>query len=242
MLKEQMPATQKESVHAVGEIAPKSFPIVEDEKVYYFDSKPNLREGEIVHYMQGVGSQEKWNRFIMSKTIAGLQYIFSFSQTFGGAYQLSFKTHEYEFAATNLDEVARDELFTTISAFVESASGYLHDAAKEIRISPAGASYSADEIRQCIDAILASPKNTLTREEITSDYKGFEIFDLYQKLSGKDFHPTHYNWKSKARARSRLFKMMGKKYFPNWETVPELSSDTDFVLRRKEQIEEGPPN
>lgn len=234
MEKELVYAPQHEPASAPQEVVPESFPIIEDSEIYYFDDKPDLTEGEIIHYLRSsFREKKKWNRFALLKTIGGLHYTFSFSETFDDQYQLSFQTQEYELAITNLDADTRNQLFATISAFVESALKYTHNAIKEIRISPARASYSAEEIKQCTDAILASPKNTLTRAELTSEYKGFEIFDLYQELFGNSFHSAHYNFKSKAHARSRLFKMISKKYAQNWEIVQEDSIGGDFILRQK---------
>jgi len=228
-----------ESDNQLQEVIPANFSVIEDKGDYYFDRKPDLKEGEVIHYMKSVGlnvNESKKNCFALLKTISGLHYVFSLSEAtlYGqGVYQLSFKTEEYEFATTDLDDNARNLLFSTISGFVESCSQSVPDSIKEIRISPADASYSAEEIDQCTEEVLASPKNTLTREELASEYKGFKIFDLYQQLFEKNFHTQHYNWKSRARGRSRLFKATIGKYFPNWEVSTDSSLGSDFSLKRK---------
>ncbi|KKR13828.1 MAG: hypothetical protein UT43_C0034G0001, partial [Parcubacteria group bacterium GW2011_GWC1_39_29] len=38
------------------ETGPASFPIITDEETYYFDRTPDLKEGQIIHYKQGVFS------------------------------------------------------------------------------------------------------------------------------------------------------------------------------------------
>lgn len=221
---------------ASQEAGPTSFPIITEERIYYFDRTPDLKEGQIVHYKKSVFSGETRHRFLLLKSIAGLNFEFSLSETgYGdGVYQLSFKTGEYEYATTDLGADANNVLFSAISSFVKSISESPEYNVKEIRISPADASYSAEEINQCMEKVLASPKNTLSREELISEYKGFRIFNLYQELFGEDFLEEHYNKKSRAPGRSRFFKMMIKKHFLDWEIDTEFSwPGSDFSLKRK---------
>jgi len=221
------------------ETGPASFPIITDEETYYFDRTPDLKEGQIIHYKQGVFSGEKRHRFLLLKSIAGLNFEFSLNETSYGddVYQLSFKTKEYEYATTNLDPDTNNSLFSIIASFVKSVSESPEYNIKEIRISPAHASYSVEEINQCIDKIITSPKNKFSREELMSDYNGFRIFEFYKELFGEDFLEKHYNGRNRASGRSRFFKMMIRKHFkhfPDWEIDTEFSRPgSDFNLKRK---------
>ena len=150
------------------------------------------------------------------------------------AYQLSFKTKEYEYATTNLGADTNEVLFATIAAFVESILRSSALAIDIIRISPAGAAYSVEEIDQCMDTILASPKNKYSRKELVAEHNGFRIFDLYREIFGGDFLEEHYNSKNRAPGRARLFQMVIKKHFPDWEiqTLDDFPGG-DFALRRR---------
>ena len=219
MGKESLPVAESEE-HTY-EAGPGDFPIVEsEEKEPYLsrDRVPELKEGTIAHYMKRMGFDEKpKNCFLLLKNIAGLNYSISLTESSyrEDLYQLSFKTEEYEYAITDLDEKSRNLLFSAVAKFVDSSSKYMPEGINEISISPAPASYSAEEIKQCTEAILASPENPYTKEELEIRFKGFRIFDLYDKIFDKGFHEVHYNHKNKSGARSRLFKSIIKKYFSN---------------------------
>ena len=235
MGKESLPVAESEE-HTY-EAGPGDLPVVEAEAGYYdVDHRPELKEGVVVHYMRSFGWNEKpKNSFLLLKNIAGLNYIIFLDEYFteGGLYQLNFKTEEYEYAVTNLDDADRDLLFSTVATMVESSSKFVPGGINKISIFPAPASYSAEEIEQCIEAILASPKNTKTKEELANNYKSFKIFDLYAKLFGKDFHEVHYNHNSKSGARARLFRSVIRKHFPDWEMPEQFSIGDDFYVRRK---------
>jgi len=218
-----------------GQEADSNLSILSEEEIYYFNRTPDLKEGEIIHYIKGVFSGEKRHKFLLLKDISGLNFEFSLSETgYGdGVYQLSFKTKEYEYATTNFDANTNDILFETIHSFIKSIVDHSEYNVKEIRISPADASYSAEEINQCIDKILTHPKNKLSREELLSEYNGFRIFDFYKELFGNDFLEEHYNKNSRARGRSRFFKVMIKKHFPDWEIDTEFEFGNDFTLKKR---------
>ena len=223
------------SIDTTPEISLAEFPISNEEEIYYFDRTPDLKEGQIVHYKKGVFSGEMRNRFLLLKTISGLTFEFSLSETgYGeGVYQLSFKTKEYEYATTNLGINANNALFSTITSFLKSISKIPEYNIKEVRIAPADASYSVEEINQCLEKVLDSPKNELSRDELMSKYNGFMIFDLYRELFGHDFLKEHYNKKSRAPGRSRFFKTMIKKHFTDWEIDTEFEFGNDFTLKRR---------
>lgn len=219
------------------ETMPATIPIVEDPKTYYFDNEPELQEGKIIHYTRAGLNREQKNKFLFLQNISGLHYIFSVSETAYGknVYQLSFKTEEYDFATVNLDKNGMESLVESTVALLRTLTGNFE--IDEIRISPADASYSAEEIEKCMEKILASPKNRYTKEELLSEYKGFRIFDLYETLFKKSFLKNHYNSKSRAKARSRLFKAVVKKYLPEWDVATEYSLGSNFTLVRKTKPE-----
>ncbi len=207
------------------------FPITDIEEVIYDEYTPDLKENTIMHYMQGVLGGEKLHRYKLLKIIENLHYVFSLGQSYGDYYNLSFKTEEYEYGKTNLGKGGADDLATTISRFLESVA--VKDSGIErVMVSPADAAYSSQEIDECIDAIVASPENTLTREEV-KEYKGFEIFDLYSRLFGTNFETKHHNKRSRAGGRSRFFKSMVHKYLSRWE-IDDQYGGHDFYLKRKE--------
>lgn len=210
------------------------FPVTNVEEIYYYDNKPELVPGIITHYFQAMSGTEKRHRFLLLRVVGGLNYIFrlgeiSSPQTYG----LSFKTDEYGYATVNLSEGDQEILGKTIAEFIESVSAQDNVDISEINISPASAGYSAKEIENCTEEILASTKNKLSRGEIEESYKGFEVFDLYRKLFDKDFNDKHYNDTNRARARSRYFKNMFRKHLPSWNVTDNPGSYSDFSLIRK---------
>ncbi len=212
------------------EAASNRFPIVEDERSYYSKRRPEPQEGMIIHFkVADIGGDKGREYFLLQKTIAGLRFVFTLNE-YAGTYQLSFKTEEYEYATINLEEADRDALFRTLAEFVESAADR-NPNLREILVDPSNASYSREEIDQCVDLILASPKNKFTREELFSQYKGFKIFDLYERVFDKGFHEVHYNNTSRDRGRGRLFKIIVGKYFPGWIIEDQFGSG--FIIRKK---------
>lgn len=213
---------------------PEHFSVANVEEIYYYDDKPELIPGTIIHYFQGINGDEKRHRFVLLQVVGGLNYVFKLGETSSPqTYGLSFKTDEYEYARVNLSEEDQEVLGKTIAMFVESISAQKDINVKEINISPSGAAYTAEEIEACTEAILASPQNNLSREEIQKKYKGFEVFDLYMELNEENFDDKHYNDKNRALARSRYFKNMFRKHFPSWGVIDNPESYADFSLIRK---------
>lgn len=178
----------------------------------------------------------KRNKYVLLSEIAALQYLFRLSgEECGDSFYLSFKTLEYEFAVTNLDEENTQELFEKLADFLETA--YI-DSNKKILlldISPADSSYSASDIENCILEITKNTKE-YSEEELREKFKGFKIFDVYRKIIGKDFGDEHYNAVSKARARARYFKVKFRKYLKNWEILESYRNSITFSLKRKEEL------
>lgn len=204
-------------------------PIKDGGHVSLYDTPPQLQEGIIIRYTHGMGGITNVC-FSLLQPIGALHYVFILDQHYSKGFSLSFKTQEYEYATTNLDDESRNQLFEHIKHFVESVDHVY--PLNEIWISPASASYSSEEIDECIEKILDNPENTLSREKITERYKGFEIFDLYRELFDKDFHNEHYNLVSRSAGRARLFKTLVQKSFPEWE-IKETHPSGDFSLTRK---------
>lgn len=203
-----------------------------NDELYYGEDTPVLEEGVIIHYRTAIpGKPEGINKFRLLKKIGNYHYIFSFAESYTpNTYNINFKTEEYEYARIDLNEDERKELWATISSLVESINSYPGISLEVIMVSPADASYTSEQIESCIDEILESDPE-FTREDLLKDYKGFRIFDLYNKKFHKNFLSKHYNKISKAGARSRLFKNSFKKYLPNWDISD--NGINDFILRRK---------
>lgn len=214
------------------------FPIIDMDEIYYGNESPPLQKDVIVHYLLATFRNEKRHYFRLLRIIEGLNYVFRCSQWQDSLYQFSFKTEEYDYATTNIGQEGQTELAATISGFIESICGYEGVNINEINVSPADASYSSQEIEECTQTILASRKNKLTKDELTSSYKGFEVFDLYRELFGKNFHKQHYDTKSRANGRSRFFKQMFRKCLPDWQ-VDDRYRGADFSLKKKDETRNG---
>lgn len=212
-------------------------PVIEDENRYTRFSDPELEEGRIVHYKKTINFLEgdkKFDRFKLLKQIGGFNYIFTLAGSYG-SYSVSFKTSKYEYAVVNLSKEESKILYKTLANFIESIV-QAHPSINEIRISPADSPYSKEEVEVCVDEIMTSTMNELTREEILSEYKGHEVFDLYFRLFGKEFECSSQG-KQRSGGRSRLFRSIVKKYLPDWEIGDDeygFSVGHDFVIKRRQ--------
>ncbi len=214
------------------------FPIVKDEGIYHInlDNIPDtLKDGEIVTYtlsLQWKNATEESRKYIMVKEIAGLHYVFFLGQSIDNHSQFLFKTKEYGYAITNLDEQSTNELYSTISSFIESIHAENNNLSI-IDISPADQSYSAKEYQSCLEEILSSPLNKLDRENLKYTYKGAQLFDYYQRIYKKEYPLKHDHWEARSFGRARLFQRMVKKYMPNWEIVLGYPGSSEFSIKRK---------
>ena len=241
MKQEKLKSIYNEKESYQKEVIPVSFPVINDEKIYHLHSEPEPQEGKIIHYVKDLFYREsdRQHRFVLLKTIAGLHYIFYLHELHGGEYSLSFKTEEYEYATTNLDKNAYRILSSTINAFLKSVSECPDARVDTITFLSAPASYSSEKIEKCMDEILSSPKNKLSRQKLIEEYKGFRIFDLYEKLFNKEFLSVHYNKTSKAQARTRLFRILAQKSLHGWEIQKnEWGLGDDFTLKRKTALKQ----
>lgn len=218
-------------IDALSEKNSAFFPVHHSGEVIYGDNTPMLEENVILHYFQSIPGGEHLHRFKLLKIISGLHYIFSFGQSFGSSYNFSFKTEEYEYATTKLTKDGHDEIGKTLSEFLDSIAKEGIEIEK-IDISPADAAYSSQEIEECIDAILVSPGNTLTREEISTEHKGHEIFELYRTLYGSNFQTRHFGKRSRAHGRARFFRNIVRNYLPDWE-IDDHYMGSAYLKRKK---------
>ncbi|MES2931638.1 MAG: hypothetical protein V4682_02980 [Patescibacteria group bacterium] len=221
-----------------------SFPIVDDEHEYSIDEYPPFQDGTIVHFVcsDWMRPLEKRHRFITRKAIGGHPYILRLDQRYSNEskdYTLQSETEGFGFATMNLDPEESAELFKTRAAFIESFTSYTKVPIESIESSPAGTSYSVEDVKTCIERILAHPNASTTREELESlsaKYEGARIFETYNQLYGEYFHGEHPNERSRASARSRLFAAMFKKYLEHWE-VADRPYTREILLRRKQTAE-----
>lgn len=229
-MKLEMSPSHEDLDHKFESVSPSRFPIVEDKKVYFADfESPELVPGVIVHFVRNVFDRQK-HTFQLSAPIGELNYIFSLSEnSWASNFYLSFKTKEYEYAVLNLDKDSREELFRTIFEFVRTIAGSFPAMVDEILVAPADTPYTAEEIERCKQQILVDHPDEFTPEDITRDFQGTDIFDLYWKLYGESYVKFRT---SKARARARLFQSMAKKELPEWEIRQEMGAD--FTLVRKQ--------
>ncbi|MBI3632146.1 MAG: hypothetical protein HY225_01740 [Candidatus Vogelbacteria bacterium] len=206
------------------------FPINDVETPGYFQQQPELKNGIISRYF----TEGKTAHLRLLQKIDDLNYILYVDQYSGEhSYSFGFKTQEYEYALVNQNEESLSKIIKTVEGFLESI--YSQDPEiNYIIVEPASQSYTRQEIDDCINKILESSNNIRSEEELRRDFKGFRIFDLYEQLFKKDFHKKHYNLTSRAKDRSRLFKMITEMYLQNWEIDKNQSLSTLFVLRRKE--------
>jgi hypothetical protein len=234
----KIPAESEESQEKL-----QRFPIIEDEGSYTDRGRPSPVEGSIVHYVSSYWGDPKDkinHRFILSKEIGGHPYLFKLMQgKFGpNSFTLQTETEGYGFATTNLDPKSSEELFRARAAFIESFTDYADGLVQRVESSPSGVSYSVEDVKECIDKILAHPDATYTREGLeylSATYNGHQLFEMYRDLFGEYFHKEHPNERSRAQARSRLFGAMFKKYLENWE-VEESTGSINIELRRKAAV------
>ncbi|OGN13766.1 MAG: hypothetical protein A3A13_03860 [Candidatus Yanofskybacteria bacterium RIFCSPLOWO2_01_FULL_43_22] len=234
MKKEPSPTLDTERVNDAKEgVLYGHFLIIDDKNRYARRNEPELQEGKIIHYLNVINfldGDKRFHRFKLLKQIGGLEYIFTLAESFG-SYSVSFKTKKYEYAIVGLHPEDRDVLFRTLADFIKSVAEFDQNI-KEIMASPADAPYSRKEMEACIEEILTSPNNQLTKEEIVSEYRGNQVFDLYFRLFDKVFERS-LKQRHRSGGRSRLFKSMFRKYLPGWEISNDFSIGHDFVLKRR---------
>lgn len=224
------------------ELSPESltpFPIVESKELLCFQSdRPELQEDVITHWRwRSLGVQKELNSFALQHTIDRFDYVVTLKESFyeEGEYSLQSEAKGYGFALMDLDEEAREELFKIRASFIESLTDYAPVHIETIHTTHASVSYSAQDIDDCTERILSHPENTYSKEGLamlSNEYKGHQIFEIYNRLFGEYFHGEAPNVNERRKARSRLFKSKFKKYLKRWEVVEDADS-SDFFLRRK---------
>ncbi|MCX6735585.1 MAG: hypothetical protein NTZ13_00705 [Candidatus Parcubacteria bacterium] len=213
---------------------PEFFPVFRDDKLYKRGEVPVLTDGIIINYTEKIARTTiELKNFILSFPIGDIHYLLGLLENLSGRYAFTFQTKEYEYGTTELDEKAKDTLGKVVNTFFESVEPYLKDEEKDIEFSSASVSYSAKQIEECADKILSFPGIKLTREELFEQYPGVEVFDLYKRTFGKDFGPIADNKKDRSEARTRIFRIMAKKYLPNWDFIEDEYGFSRGTLRRK---------
>lgn len=194
---------------------------------------PEAIPDTIVHYMRYISESKKWEKFVLKKLIGDLNYIFSLSEYDDKIYTFDFSTEEYQYALTELDEAGEEELVATCAQFIEDASRAADDL-RMLRGWGSPASYSRSEIDACREAILSSPKNELSREEVEG-LEGNRIFDEYRELFGEKFPVRHMGGKWRSRGRARLFRSIAKRALPGWELQDEEKYSAELYFKRKDK-------
>jgi len=166
-------------------------------------------------------------KFVLKRNIGGYSYLFKLMPHMGMAntkdWTLAFKTEDYGYAVTNLSDSQRAEVFQTLSSFFDSIYQDTGGGINYIEASPADTSYTAEEMEDCLQGIIQTPGNKLSREELIKHYPGIRLFELYKKVTGKQFGDKRITASGGGKARSRLFRTMFKKYLENWHVDEKLS-------------------
>lgn len=214
---------------------PVILPIQEKGEVFLYRDQEYIPETlDVVEKVSSRYFDSTLNQYVFTTEIAALIYLFNLSyKETNEDSSLSFKTLEYEYVRSNLDEESTALLFEKLSDFLETAYLNSNKKIESITISPADSSYSVSEIEECIEEILGKTKK-YKEEDLRNNYKGFRIFDLYEEIFDKNFGDIHYNSVSKASARSRYFKIKFRQFLKNWEIDENYKSSISFLLKRKE--------
>jgi hypothetical protein len=178
------------------------------------------------------------NKYVVRVEIAALDYLLRLSGGEGKQYSLAFKTVNYGFSLTNLDEESTKVLFERIADFLETVHTESKGYISEISISPTDTYSTVEDIEDCISEILLHSKK-YTEKELGEQYKDFKIFRLYMTLFEKDFEfeKMKHGKISKAYSRSRYFRIKFKQYLKNWEVTDGYPSSISYLLTRRNTIE-----
>jgi hypothetical protein len=236
----QVQAFTQETVEKVEMYEPKVLPVKSKGEVFlydeddYFPHEHDLVEKVPVSSVNG----ETRRRYVFISTIGGFQYLFKIVETSeDGSYYLSFKTIEYAFAITTLNETETKILFETIADLLETVYQDSEGKIITIPISPVLSSYSNEEIEECVLALLKGSKK-FSEKELRENYKGYKVFDLYHETFKKPFHRSSYSDGPKAISRSRYFRLQFRKFLKNWrfeEPRNRYYFEFDLVRKGKEE-------
>lgn len=211
------------------EVVSQTFSIHHIDKVFHNNNTPEPEENTIIHYVEQDHTEKQFPRFVLMKTIEGMQYVFTLGEYIDG-WGLRFKTQEYEYARTSLSAEAQDELGKTVASFINTVKSEGGVAVDEIYASPADTSYTAEEIEECRDKIVSFTKGKISRETLIASYKPEKLFDLYKDIMGTHFHEIPHYKGGAAKSRGRYLRRMFAKYLPDWKIVDDNFS-IDFILK-----------
>jgi hypothetical protein len=229
----------------MNEFSPNQMPSSEKKEEISIPTLHVINKGEIFEHgdnqysPQSSGEIEK----ITVKTLGGIRTRYYFMQPVskytyifrlagqGREYNLSFKTDEYEYAKTNIAQEDIDAIFKTMNELLESCYQDSKEQMEIVHVNPADAVYTVGEIEGCMNEI-SNAYPEYTRERLMKEYKSFKVFDLYVTLFEKYYKDQHLNARSQAKARSRMFKALSKKFFAKWEVVDAPYGGADFDLKR----------
>ncbi len=220
-----------EAIDSKGESAeslvPENFPVVQAEGSFFGDDEPEWVENVVIKFETG-SLRQSADKYVLQREIGEFKYLFKLYPEFGNpkstTWTFIFKTKDYNYGTTNLSEGDRRELFQCISAFFDSVQADVGEKMQYIDVSPADSKYSAEELEDCVQAILKTRDNRMTREQLLKHYSGVHLFDHYEKITGKPFDVNRdFRESGGGKARSRLFRAMFKKHLKNWEIDEEVS-------------------
>ncbi len=169
----------------------------------------------------------EFNSYQFEKAIAGLHFLFRiYQQEAGGkTFGIWFKTKEYDYATLDLPEGGIEEIFSTLLMLVNRIKE-IQDVEK-IEIDPSTTTYSKAEIDDARQKL--SEKADWSLEE-AGRLQGYEVMSALENEHDEVLQIKR-NGRQALLARSRLFRMYFKKYFPAWDI--EGDNGGSFTLVRK---------
>lgn len=212
----------------------KYIPIINsDQKLYSLAEDPELEKENII-YKMNIRSiffgDEKTFGYFLRHDISEHKYFFRLvKDSENDYYGFAFKTKNYEYSKTQLDQNENNDLLETIANFIESV--HKDSGMDKIYLSPHSSDYSVEEVDQCVDILLKLPQyKDYSKEQILKEFPGVQIFDEFHYLF-PDSSKFEFN-NTKALVRKRWFEINFKKYLKNWNTKNIEGLKADFFLIR----------
>lgn len=135
-------------------------------------------------------------KYYLFLNIRGMTYKIYLARS-GGGFGYGFKTEEYGFAWTKLNDEEKDKLFKGVADFFETVNNDNNEV-RTIHSSPSIAQESAEDVERCLHEIIAcledlKKNNTQKYEEILSDYYWIKMI-MGEELD--DYSPEINDWKN----------------------------------------------
>jgi hypothetical protein len=229
---------KKEIKKQEGDIKIKLIPIISsEENLYSLAEDPELKKQDLIYRIQIRNlffGNERSVGYFLRHDISEHKYLFRLVKNSEHDYfGFAFKTENYEYSKTQLDQDENKDLLETITNFIESV--HKDSGMDKIYLSPHTADYSVDDINECADILLkTSHYKDYTKEQLLKEYRGIDIFREFHYLfpDSEKFQFDSY----KNLARKRWFEISFKKYLKGWHTenVEGIKSDF-FLIRNKKQ-------